>query len=265
VTVESTDTCGNLGSASFQVNVSGFFILVDIQLGGAGYPLLLTRCITFELFDCPGDATEVSHEVTFTNGLATQVAVPVPCGTYSCITARDELHTLRRTTELSIDGGQYTANFTGNPNSGGDWLVGGNLDDDDFIDILDFAIYINSFGFDFGTGNTTCSTVPYHADISGNGTIGTEDFTFVQVGFFQGHEANCCETPNLGGGKSSITCAELRRRGLGSLVIADLNSDAVVDQRDIVAFLDGARPVRPVKSTQLLPGIPSPTPKEGIP
>jgi hypothetical protein len=217
VTVESTDSCGNTGSAMFHVTVSGFFVVVDVQLGGAGYPASLTRCITFELFDCPSEPLEVSQQVTFNYGLAANVEVSVPCGSYSCITARDKLHTLRRTASLSVpDGGtQYKAYFTDDPATGGDWLIGGNLDDDDYIDIFDFAIYINSYGTDF------------------------------QTGFFKGNELNCCALPYLPAGpRTSITCAELRRLGRGDLVIADLNNDGVVDQWDIVAFMNGTRPLR---------------------
>jgi hypothetical protein len=254
VTIAVEDACGNTGSASFDVTVNAFNeMLVSVELQGVSESSL-TRCITFELFDCLSDPTVVSQEITFTSGQATNVAVPVPCGSYSCITARDRLHTLRRTATLNVSGTQYAADFTGDPDFGGDWLIGGDLNEDDFIDIVDFAIIMNDFGKSFLANNVSCSPPPYDADISGDGLVGTEDLTFVQINFFQGNESNCCVSQNQSvGPTTSITCAELRRRGLGDLVIADLNHDGVVDQRDIVAFMNGVRPVRPVK-VMLLPG-----------
>jgi hypothetical protein len=135
----------------------------------------LTRCIHFELWSCNGTAPDYSFDqlMTFTNGLGS-VDVDVDCGAYTCMTAWDQLHSLRRTVDLSdghfIDyGPKYIANFTGNPAAGGDWLPGGNIRPDNKIDILDFGVFSWQYGVNYGSGNTSCTTPYPHADINGDG------------------------------------------------------------------------------------------------
>ena len=41
-------------------------------------------------------------------------------------------------------------------------LEGGNLNDDEYIDILDFGLFANQFGVDYGTPDTTCATLSPH-------------------------------------------------------------------------------------------------------
>lgn len=319
VTYTFTDACGNFDQASFDVTVDPVNeLVVDLELEGV-FESVLTRCITFELFDCPnGTPVIVEQEVTFTSpgspvsATATGVVVDVPCGVYSCVTARDRLHTLRRTLDdpdFEIDGTQYVADFifANKP------LIGGNLNDDEWIDILDFGIFVGQFGANYGTGDTTCATAAPHADISGDGLVSSADFTFIQTNFLDQAEANCCGGPEMliassavlvgdvngdgvvdardlalvksqlfkpvtaenawadVNGDGVITAAdlavvkanlfraapavpaedgpierisveELEARGLGHLIQADLNGDGWLDQQDVAAFLQGARP-----------------------
>jgi T5SS/PEP-CTERM-associated repeat protein len=170
----------------------------------------------------------------------------VPCndgvGEWDCITARDRLHTLRRTQGLVISGDQYLADFTGS-----EALVGGNLNDDQFIDILDFGTYTSQFAMNVGA-DTTCATAAPHADISGNGVVDTGDFTFIQINFLQLKEPDCdCSSPlTIGlrgeGPRSEISVAELIAMGLAELTVADLNLDGMLDVLDMVAFINGDRP-----------------------
>ena len=68
------------------------------------------------------------------------------------------------TPDFWIDGGQYIADFT----AAGKALVGGNLNDDDFIDIVDFAIFVNRLGVEYDSplppavpdGHTPCGWIP---------------------------------------------------------------------------------------------------------
>ena len=179
----------------------------------------------------------------------------VPCDEYTCLTARDELHTLRSTAgSFDIVGTQYVADITGDPLSGGHWLVGGNLNDDKWIDILDFGVFTWQWNANYGSGDTNCSTPYPHADINGDGHVYTEDFTFIQINYLQGHEANCCGMPGypLMGGPfadsqsdgpiTRISVRELRRRGLGHLAVGDLNGDGWLDETDIVLFMQGVSP-----------------------
>ncbi|MCA9249789.1 MAG: lamin tail domain-containing protein [Phycisphaerales bacterium] len=268
VTCMATDECGNTSTCEFDIVVNplnDLSVTVELQPNidtGLSLPDTLTRCITFELWECGGPSSvTVSEEIEFTitnsglpgdpNMAVGSALIEVPCGAYSCITARDPLHTLRRTDEsFGIIGSQYVADFTGDASAGGDWLVGGNLNDDFFIDILDFGAYSFEFGSIYGspfTGDTDCLTPAPHADISGDGIVDNFDFSFIQGNFLDTHEANCCGDPGRqasgdDGPVTEITIRELRRRGLGHYAIADLNNDGSLNYEDIEAFANGARP-----------------------
>lgn len=263
VTARVSDACGNEGSDFFLVTVLGVNELkVDVALDASG--VNGTRCITFELWQCGplSGPVIVNVPITFAAGVATDVIVPVPCGDYSCITARDRLHTLRRTATPTIIGTQYDVSFTG-----GDTLIGGNLNDDFWIDILDFGVYSYQYGENYGSGNTNCSTPYPHADISGDGLVLTADFTFVQQNFLQGHEPNCCGQAGVMGDDGrilyqaevegqpvmSISIAELEARGMGELAAGDLNGDGMLDMLDVIEFLAGSRPGGAVVPTEAAP------------
>jgi hypothetical protein len=209
-------------------------------------PDTITRCITFELFEC-GNPTPVvvDAEMAFSveDDLPTvaTVTIPVPAGDYECITARDPLHTLRSTdADDFVDGGsEITADFTGPPSGGGDWLTGGNLNDDRFVDILDFGVFIGQYGQMPGS-DTPCLTAGPHADIGGDGLVDASDFNFVSINFLTGAEPNCCGLPDAVTPVERISIAELQATGRGELAIADLNGDGWLDQLDVVAYLNGA-------------------------
>lgn len=244
------DECGNVGSAVQTVTVDAVNELVlDLVLDG-GVHTPLSRCITFELFECGGGMTTHSEEITFTGG-SFSGTIDIPCGIYTCVTARDKLHTLRRTLEAAdgfgISGTQYEADFA----SASKDLLGGNLNDDAFIDILDFGIFSGQW-MDM-PGASTCATAMPHSDISGDGTVFSEDFAFIQGNFQAAREDNCCGLAELrdgGGPTTRISVRELRRRGLGHLAVADLTRDGWLDEDDMVAFIMGERPER----TNLNPG-----------
>ena len=258
ITWESTDECGNTGSALQTITVSDYNeVVLDIELK-AITEASLTRCITFEFWNCGTETAEtVEQEITFTNGLATAVSVEVPCAVYDCVRARDGLHTLWRTDVdvFGIVGTQYVADFTDASGTGGDddSLIGGNLFDDvppyappQFVDIMDYAVFINAWAVNYGTGDTTCATAWPHADISGDGEVTSPDFTFIQTYFLYTDETACCGL--LGGGsgpRTEISVAELHELGLPELTVADLNYDGWVDEADVVAFLNGVLPDGP--------------------
>jgi len=263
VTCTATDDCGNESSCGFDVVVEPVNELaVTVELEPNIAPTgTLTRCVTFEVWECGGPSSievsaEIDFDVTFVgpgNSAIGTAVIDVPCGSYTCITARDKLHTLRRTDEtFGISGTQYVADFTGNPAGGGDWLIGGNLNDDTFIDILDFGIFSSQFNTSPGK-DTTCADAGPHADISGDGVVNNLDFSFIQLNFLKFHEANCCGQPlrMADGGEAgqaddgpvtSITVRELRQRGLSHLAAGDLNRDGVLDEQDIAAFVEGVVP-----------------------
>ena len=162
---------------------------LTVELEGVTVPLL-TRCITINLKNCgTGDSETIQQEVAFTNGVGSVVIDVADGKEYTCISVKDPLHTLRQTdTSLTKEEGIYQASFTGE-----NALIGGELNGDGVIDMLDFGTFSAQFGTDFGTGDTTCDTQAPHSDISGNGFVGTEDFTFISENFFKTDEAECCE------------------------------------------------------------------------
>jgi Dockerin type I domain len=257
VTWTATDPCGNTDTGVQFVTVNSMNTLnVAVELQATVDSGPFDRCITFELIPTGGGAPiVVSETMTFTGGIAT-AAVEVPCGDYECIMARDTLHTLRKTDsdDFAIAGPNYTADFT--VAGGGDALIGGNLNDDDFIDILDFGIFIGQFGSTPGA-DTICGFVGPHADITGDGTVGSGDFTFIQINFLEFSEAPCTGAPLLDGGNNfagngntlrrdrpviSISVDDLIAMGMADLAQGDLNNDGMLDESDVAAFMGGMRP-----------------------
>ena len=243
ITWRVEDACGNFITQDQKVTINAFNdLVVDVELSPTVMAGPFTRCITFELWECTGPTKVTVGEVlTFDSG-SESVVLDVPCGDYECITARDKLHTLRRTIDpLPISGSQYVADFV----TAGKDLIGGDLNDDGWIDILDFGVFSAQWGASLDP-NTTCAISPPHSDIDGSGVVWTEDFTFIQINFLLGDEDGCCGWGGPGVGPTTrISLDELDRRGLGHLKVADLNNDGWLDELDIVAFMEGKRPQKP--------------------
>ncbi|MHC4220559.1 MAG: hypothetical protein ACYSU7_19145, partial [Planctomycetota bacterium] len=188
-------------------------------------------------------------EVSFAGGTAAGVEIPIPAGVYTCITARDTRHTLRRTFEAAdgfgVADGKYVASFRNFTAAGGAnrSLSGGNVNGDDFVDIFDFGAFAGEWLADYGSGDTTCTTPSPHADLSGDGVVFAEDFTFIAINFLDASDLTCCQTGSSAGRPvREISVAELYLLGLGKMAVADLNGDGWLDQFDMVAFANGARP-----------------------
>jgi hypothetical protein len=170
----------------------------------------------------------------------------VPAGRYFCAAARDPLHTLRAASDLEIVDGMYTAKFRGDPAYGGNWLIGGNLNGDHSIDVLDFGLYLSQFGATVDP-DTPCGTTSPHADINGDGAIDAFDFSFVDANLGRGDVGYCC--PGGAGSTAAtpvteISMGELAELGLGHLSRADINGDGFLNELDVAAFLQGTRPTK---------------------
>jgi hypothetical protein len=256
ITWTATDDCDNFSECTQTVIVQDLnTMVVNVELDSA--PVTGTRCITFELFEScsPAVSVVVDADIFFTSGWAIGAVVDVPCGAYVCITGRDKLHTLRRTDDdgdFYDAGTSYVADFTSTGTTD-DSLLGGNLNDDRWIDILDYGVFTGQWAVNYGSPDTPCGTPYPHADISGNSLVATEEFTFIQTQFLFAREADCCGVPmRLGarnryatqadGPVTRISVKELRRRGLHDLIKGDLNHDGWLDVRDMEAFANGARP-----------------------
>lgn len=175
--------------------------------------------------------------VAFSGGVGSATFGAVPCGTYTAMGARDRLHTLRRVgTSMPVfdgtDPGNLVATFT---SASGAALRGGNINDDGFIDILDFGGYIGRLGQSPGA-DTACATPALHADFSGNGSIGAEDFTFIQSNFLAAGEPDACAPLAGDGPVTDISVADLIARGDWDIARGDLNMDGRLNGLD-VAFL----------------------------
>jgi hypothetical protein len=225
----------------------------------------LTRCIKFTLYtDAVQEPQYFEYDVTF-GGLTDFVGrhkgtIKLPgTGDWDCITAWDQLHTLRSCYRFGADDcqdGVWHAEFTGDPTFGGNWLIGGNLDgwkknvDGSnpslyTIDILDYGTFASQWGADYGTGDTPCGTAGPNADISGDGVVDMDDYLFIDMNFLSSVK-ECCGSSLLPAGAdvglTEITVRELRERGLSDLAAGDLNGDGVLNVDDINAFAQGARP-----------------------
>jgi hypothetical protein len=234
---------------------------------------VLTRCIKFTLYpntiqeplrfttEVIFGANDEEHGYNHIGKVKDKIKIP-GSDQWDCISAWDQFHTLRSCYLFGPDDcfeGQLNASFTGDPLFGGNWLIGGNLDgwkkdvagaDPSLfvIDILDYGTFVAEWGMDYGTGDTTCSTVGPHADIDGDGNVDLDDYAFIQMNFLMTAKL-CCGVEGLpAAAVTSISVRELRETGRGELAVADLNGDGMLDMNDMNAFAQGVRPT--TKSTR---------------
>lgn len=248
------DISGNSGQAepkTFNINKNQAGIVIELE--GVHEPSV-TRTIKLIVGGTGGEVPPVTleREITFTSdgtanatGSITLTDLPTT-GVWTRISAKDEQHTLRRTVDLvDLGNGQYAAQMTGENK-----LVGGDLTNDNIIDIRDFGVFSGQFG-QSRLLNTTWPT--RNADISCNGYIHSEDFSFVQVHFLMNGNAAPGSAEESGGGEgpsavavgsgdsapmSSISVRDLAKiAGFQAAMSADINGDSMVDQTDVALFI----------------------------
>lgn len=251
VTCSAMNSCGiSDSSCTFSVTVDSPSLTVDVELSATVDPGPFQRCITFEAWDC--DATPgpqhvtVDQTLTFTNGLASGVAVSLPGGAWDCLTAQDKLHTLRSTAVdfSSPDGVTYTASCVGSRAQGGHWLVGGNLNGDEYIDILDFGVLFPQH-LSLADPDTPCGTPGPDANINGDNLIDLLDLVIFVGNSLEMAEPGCCGVgfaAGVSGPVMSISVRELWEMGLEHLIVADVNQDGVLDMQDVTALVQGTDP-----------------------
>jgi hypothetical protein len=244
----TTNSCGLVDSCTFDVSVEPPVVTVDMELSSvAAGPF--ERCITFDVWDCDGPAVaqhaSVAQTLTFTNGQALGVDVFVPGGTWECITARDRLHTLSSTAPdfSTTDGINYAATFVGSRETGGHRLLSGNLNDDDYIDILDFGV-LSLQHMSQASPDTPCGAPAPDANINGDNQVNLLDLVIFVGNSLKAAEPGCCGAgrPAADGPISAISVYELRRLGLDHLVPADINRDGMLDMGDVGALMNGQLP-----------------------
>jgi hypothetical protein len=254
--VATSKVCGDSIIDGWTVTVSDQQSLdVTLQVSPIIAAADLIRCFKFELFeDCVEPPVVIERDLNigglwdFTGHFTAPIKVPK--GQYVCITARDQLHTLRACDYLECVDGVYYAHFKGDPFFGGNWLVGGNLDgwkkenpnaSHDVIDILDFGQFVANYGMVYPSGDTPCSTPGPHADINGDGVVDELDFTFVTLNFLMSSKECCCGGGVAGVPVTSITAEEARAKGLSEVMAGDLDGDGVLDTHDMNLFSQGVR------------------------
>lgn len=231
VTWSTVDSKGNASEASTSVTV------LDHQLLDASV------CFTGSLggtssrevrFSIGGQTTVRQVAMTGSCGTTAGMQVPVSAG-YSCMIAKDPVHSLTAPASVSVAGTRYSAAFE---------LKQGDSNDDDMIDIVDFGLFIDDFGAERGRDARS----NFNADTY----VNNADFSFIAINFFTVGE-DC--TGGLTGRtpRGAVRVKDLRREGLGHLAVADLNADGWVDQHDVQAYVQGGIRVPATTATSEAP------------
>ena len=147
-------------------------LTATVQLEGyTGSPgtVLTLRFVLSDGDEVPLDTREV--DVAFTNGSDTEVVVltDVPPDT-AWVSCKEAGHFLRRRVAAGGAAPALTAGFTG-----GNQLIGGDLNDDNFVELRDFAQFLRDFG------RPDCP----ESDINGDGDVDNSEFGYIGLHFFQ--------------------------------------------------------------------------------
>jgi hypothetical protein len=269
-TARSVDCPSNSVTDCWTVTVSDQMTLdLTIQLSPIMKGDGIVRCIKFEQYaDCIQDPQVFERNILF-GGLYDYIGhytdtIKKPKGQFSCISARDQLHSLRACYLFAAgdcDGGVLSATFKGDPILGGNWLTQGNLDgwkkdnpnaSHDVIDILDFGQYVSQYGATGLDPNTPCGYTGGNADINGDGRVDALDFAFVSMNFLAESKDCCCpgdQDPAAAPvALTEVSVRDLRTMGMSDLAVADLNGDGLVNMEDMANFMQGnvgtTKPVR---------------------
>jgi len=223
----------------------------------------IERCIEFCLYGPCTDVPYCFQENVQFGGQFNYIGkangkIKVPKGKWGCITAQDQLHSLRSCDIPDCIDGQLVARFKGDPTYGGNWLIMGNIDawkkaipeEDpslDVIDILDFGKFIAAWGTCYEDRKYGCHE-GLHADIDGDGCVGPSDYNFIVRNFLVSSKDCCCgpAAADLPPALAEVSIEELRQMGQGDLAVADLNGDGVLNAQDMDAFTQGARPAKAI-------------------
>jgi len=137
---------------------------------------------------------------------------------------KDTQHSLSKSAAATVNRGRYQAIVD---------LKQGDSNDDDVIDILDFGIFFGDYGVD--------ATARAISNFNADGFINNADFGFIGVNYLSVGDlctgANAPRQP-----VTRVSVKELRRRGLGELVAADVNRDGWLDIRDMRQYMQQGHP-----------------------
>ena len=259
ITWTATDDCGNTATSTTAVDVSADSLaLVSAAQGGAfAASEAFTRGLRAEFAKSSASDSD-TQTITLTptgsgassrsQGSVTVYASGATNWADGCARVSDPLHTLRRAISVtssnsasSFGGRSYNSRFLVDASaSASDYLVVGNANSDTVIDILDFSTFVFQRGSSLAV-NTTASTSGPHTDFNASGVANNSDLSFLAVNFFQVDET-CVGSYNGAAPMERIAVRQLRRMGLGSQAIADINNDGWVDSTDIALLMQGVEP-----------------------
>lgn len=153
------------------------------------------------------------------------VRIP-PRARQECISVKGIDHTLAVASAPVAGDGRYTMVAQ---------LVQGDCDDNNTIDIYDFTVFasLRSTLADPIRGRDSCGN--FNADTFVNNT----DFGYISQAFFLSGDACLAGLGGAAAPAERVSVKELRRRGFGHLVGADLNHDGWVDLRDVQRMMQG--------------------------
>lgn len=225
------DAAGNPASqaqATFQVNKTQ----LTLSVGYENVEIGATR--TLKIYVGGSAATGIrltfTKEVTFTTNPVNVVLADLSNeAAWTRVSVKDEKHTLRKAADVSVDGDkQYSAAVS---------LVGGDLTNDNWVDILDFGVFSGQYGSKYTSG-----TVPRpgrDADINGDGSVWSQDFSYISGHFLQPGEAQIgMSTAIITQPKSTVPVAQLALLvGATAAKQADMNGDGRIDSKDIKLFV----------------------------
>lgn len=287
-TCTASNSCGKSETNVWTVMVSDQHTIdVEVHLQPKMAAGVFSRAITFDLYnDCSSDPVTECVVIDFNgpmnfpgHGTAT---LKVDKGNFGCITAKDCLHTLRSTADIECVGNRWTAIFKGDPQQGGNWLEGGNLDGcksdasygaKNAINILDFGTFMATLANpgSYANGDTDCNTPHPHGDINADGIVDGLDYAFLIDNFLENSKGLCCfacvdgindgqncdSSSDCPGGAcwspngplasaigvvTEISVKDLRAQGYGDAAIADLNKDGMLNLDDMALYMQGVMP-----------------------
>ena len=234
VTWTATDACGRTALATTSVTVDPFHeVSYTVAYDGVGYAPSMTRCITFNV-----GGVDLSQVLTFTDGVASGTGL-VPVGNYSCATADDRLHSLVSQSDVFIKGRRYQVNFAGSTA-----LVNGDLNDDNLVNVVDWAILVVRIG-QSAPVDTDCGTPPFHCDFDGDGSVTMSDGDRLLAAMLRTGADPCSAGSSGAGGLlgvgDRIDLPALRSILGPDAAKADFNRDGVVDGKDVEVWKRGGQ------------------------
>ena len=251
----------NEATCNFDIEVANYTYL-DIKVFAEAITNVVDRCVTFTLFNCNTMVSaEFMLELEFApdnGGAVAEAKLPITCGDWTSLSAKDQLHTLRRNVELQVENNRFVADFTSfDPPT---FLVCGDVNDDNIVEVADFGHVLSDLVIPGLTmnPNTDCDPdsatpspppPPEHNDFTGDSYVDQADFQCLVTNFPRPEDGQCCQVgdeidelcngPSPAGSRPSRTFAigvdELGLE-LGADVARALDTDGngLFDFRDVV-------------------------------